>query len=218
MAIYLFQVTHRLSYRCINYTRHYEHYSKYVPLDTVGARRLHRKALLLIALSVPATLNKETYLFFLPTLSPVLRSRLGGQRSLLLLSVLMALSVATNLLVRNIFHESTGDAAEFHLLGNLLHYLQPWAYREIDSTYGVVGPGGASFLTLAIVAVICARGWNFCTIDINQHMPLACAVNFPLLLAFGATGELRNLSFLIIGLMILSAHTMAQAHQAQHIP
>ena len=69
----------------------------------------------------------------------------------------------------------------------------------------VVGPNGISLVALAVVLLIAMRAWPACQIVIKRHLQLASAVNFPLFFAFAATDELRNLSFLFVGFVILVA-------------
>jgi formate/nitrite transporter FocA (FNT family) len=72
----------------------------------------------------------------------------------------------------------------------------------------VPGPSGAFVGTLAVLALVVARGWPASPPALRRHLLLAATINLPLLLVFSATGELRNLSFLYVGLALLVARAM----------
>jgi len=163
------------------------------------------KGLLLVALSLAATLNKETFFFFIPALYPLLRYK-GSATSAsvwILLSVCGAAII--NIVLKFAFLDAPGTMAEFHLLENLASYRLPWFYRQLEITYGIVGPAGLFVGTLVAISIVVLRGWPTCPVHIRRHLAVAAAINFPLFLVFGATGELRNLSFLLVGFAVLIA-------------
>jgi hypothetical protein len=169
---------------------------------------LRGKVFVLLALALPATLNKETFLFFVPTLYPLLRVRLAPLRAGVVALATLLLAGAVNVWLKWIYADVPGGVAEFHLLGNLGRYLDPATYLGLEITYGVPGPSGAFVGTLAVLALVVARGWPASPPALRRHLLLAATINLPLLLVFSATGELRNLSFLYVGLALLVARAM----------
>jgi hypothetical protein len=162
------------------------------------------KFIFLIALAVPATLNKETFFFILPTLYPLLRQTLSRKMAVTATCLSILTSGLINVLLKMTFSDAPGGAAELHFYNNIKAYLRPWTYQQFEITYGIVGPSGAFFCTLAIIIAIVVRGWSHCTQKVRQHILIAGAINLPLFVLFCATGELRNLSLLFVGFVILT--------------
>lgn len=163
------------------------------------------RGLLLIALVLPATLNKESFFFFLPALYPLLRRKFSMRKALVLITAAIITAGIVNVLMKLVFIEAPGGVAEFTLLKNLENYLEAWTYIDSEITYGIVGPGKISLGTLAVILIIVLRSWPNSPPEIKWHLLVAAAINFPLFLTFATTGELRNLSFLFVGFMILVA-------------
>jgi hypothetical protein len=161
--------------------------------------------LLLLVLVVPANFNKESFLFFLPALYPLLRLTLSKLKARLVLLAALCLSAGENLLVRRQFANTAGGAVEFHLRDNLSTYVKNWAYREWELTYGLIGPRGLFIGTIVVVAIIVIRGLGSCPAAIKRHLAYAAMINLPLVLLFGSPGEIRNLAFLFVGFSVLVA-------------
>lgn len=163
---------------------------------------------LFLLLVFPATLNKETFFFFIPALYPLLRQHYGVAKSCCVTGVGILLSGVVNVWVKSLYAGAPGTPAEIHLFENLRLYTQPWLYRQFEMTYGLVGPSSIALPTLLIVLVIFLRAWPYCTQAVRRHIQIAACINLPLLVAFAAPGELRNLSLLFIGLVILMGHAI----------
>ena len=163
---------------------------------------------LLIALTIPATLNKETFLIFLPTLYPILRRLVPPRDALIGVGAAIGLSGAIGLALKAIFASSPGSTVDFHLPDQLMHHLTPGNYFQREMTYGVVGPRYLSIFTLVIVVIVVLRGWRSCSPALKQHLIIAAAINFPVFLLFGAPGELRNLSLIYVGFVFLLGYAL----------
>ena len=163
---------------------------------------------LLILLTIPATLNKETFLIFLPTLYPILRRVTPARGALTGVGAAMGLSVAINLTLRAIFASSQEITVESRLLDHLSHYLTPSNYLLKEMTYGVFGPRYLSIFTIAFIVLVVWRGWRSCSQALKQHLLIAAAINLPAFLLFGAPGELRNLSLLYVGFVFLLGYAL----------
>jgi hypothetical protein len=165
----------------------------------------HGRIWLLVALVLPATLNKETFIFFLPTLFPVLaavrsfKAAAAGTLGGILIAGILNVLVKTAF-----FHSPRGGAAEVHILTNLKYYLTPSNYLHVSEfTYGIVGPGGMFLGTLAVAAIVVLRAWPLAPVHVRRHFLIAALINVPLVLVFCAPGEMRNLSLLYVGLTVL---------------
>lgn len=165
------------------------------------------KILILLALVLPATFNKETFLFFLPTLFPLLLHKGTKKSAATVTSVAILIAGLINLGVKLTFAGSPrGVVAELHWLDNIKYYLTPSSYlRFVEITYGVIGPERVFFGTILLIAILLLRGWGSAPTAIRRHVMIAAAINVPLFLLFCAAGELRNLSFLYVGLVIMAA-------------
>lgn len=159
----------------------------------------------LVALAVPATLNKEAFFFFVLSLYPMLRLRRDRPTALMALVVTVAVSGIVNAWVKWLYAGAGGDVAHLQLLNNIEKYFYLSTYGQLELTYGMAGPSGAFLGTLLIVAIIVLRGWSSCPQVARQHLIIAAALNLPLFLVFCAPGELRNLSMLFVGFVILLA-------------
>jgi hypothetical protein len=164
---------------------------------------LRGKFVLLLIIIVPATLNKETFFFFLPTLYPLLRVYRTPVMSALILGVAVAISGAVNVAVKYVYAANLGQPAIFQLWENLRGYAMPWFYRRTEITYGLIGPAKMSFITVAVIALLLWHGWKSCNFTVRQHMVLAAVISLPLFLTFASNGELRNLSLLFVGITII---------------
>ena len=172
------------------------------------ARRGHIVALLLLA--APATMNKESFFFFIPALYPFLREKVSQKRTVASLAAALFLSGTVNAISKYIYMDNSGGMAVFQLFKNLRAYLDPWNYLDTSVTYGMPSPGGASIVTLLVIAIISIRGWHRLDSIIQRHILIAGTINLPLFLAFCHPGELRNLSMLYVGFVMMMAETMRQ--------
>lgn len=161
--------------------------------------------IVLLALAVPATLNKEAFFFFVPSLYPMLRIRHSRKLALMTIAATMGISGVVNAWIKWLYAGTGGDIAQLHFLNNIEQYLSLSTYVQLELTYGMVGPGSAFLGTLLILAIIVVRGWSYCPQVARQHLIIAAALNLPLFLIFCAPGELRNLSMLFVGFVILLA-------------
>lgn len=164
------------------------------------------RCLPLVALALPAALNKETFIFFLPALYPVLRHKLAVKPAMATIAAAILLAGLVNVALKLHFAGTgSGGVAEFHMLDNLRYYLNPLSYlNAFEFTYGIIGPRHVFAGTLLVAAVLVARGWPSAPVFIRRHLLVAAAVNLPLFLLFCAPGELRNLSMLYTGMVVMT--------------
>ena len=166
------------------------------------------QVVVLLALTLPATLNKESFFFFVITLYPLLRINLSKIHAIGVACMAVLISGLINITLKLAFAEAPGVAAQWQLFDNMRIYLQPWFYRLTEDTYGLVGPAGVSMLSIALAAVVAVRSWTHCPGHVRQHMFIALAINLPLFVAFCAAGELRNMSMLFPGFVLLIGYAL----------
>lgn len=162
----------------------------------------------LIALAIPATINKETYLFFLATLYPLLRHVSTRRDASIGIGAAMSISLAVGLVIKFLFRDAPGGIVEFRLFQSLDWYGNPAKYFQSELTYGVIGPSGVFLGTLLFFAVVAMRGWPPCNPVIKRHIAIGAVVTLPLVLLFTFPGELRNLSILYVGFVVLLAYAL----------
>lgn len=163
---------------------------------------------LLPPLAVVATLNKESFLFYLATLLPLVVRHRRDWRGAAVLGAAGLASGLTYLAVNRHFAANPGGMVEFHLFQNLLYYLNPWHVFRIEVTYGVVMFAGYSLVTLALVGVFIWLGRGCLSPPLRRHAALALVVNLVLLMLFCYPAETRNLSLLYPTLLLLIAGTL----------
>ncbi len=166
---------------------------------------LRGRLLVLAALVLVATLNKETFFFLLPALYPLLRPHLARRTAWIAIGLLLLLAGLMNVALKLAYLDAVGGALEFHLASNVQAYLSGSPYFRLETTYGVVGPARAFVGTLAVLGIVLWRAWPLAPRVLRRHVLICALVNLPLFLAFCASGELRNLSTAFTGLVLLVA-------------
>ncbi|KMQ80422.1 hypothetical protein BPMI_04843 [Candidatus Burkholderia pumila] len=130
----------------------------------------------LIVVTLLATLNKEPFLIFTLTLNAAMKLR---------------------------YAHNGGDVVQFHLLGNLAFLANPFSYLHFEYNYGVVMAKGYNVITIALVVTLLRLGWHRLPATVRQHVWIALVLNVPVFIMFGWKDDLRNLSMLLIGFLML---------------
>jgi hypothetical protein len=157
-----------------------------------------------------AALNKESFLFFIPTLYPLLRQRSSRINALVGTGVLGLICAAVYCALRVRFQLNPGVTAENNILQQfqfMLH-LQNWVFPQ--KMYGTVFLPIYNPLSLALIAWTLWRCWRSLPRAIQRHMQIAAIINFPLFLLFGFPGEVRGLSLLYVTLLLLLAASLTE--------
>ena len=157
----------------------------------------------LIALALPATLNKETFFCLLPALYPLLAARMPRGKAAAAILAALAIGAAVNVWDRCAFTQA--HIYTVNETARWTAYFQLRTYATLELTYGMRGPSSLFLGTCLATLVLVLRGWPFCERPIRQHLAIMTVINLPLVFAAGTVGELRNLSFLFVGLTILGA-------------
>ena len=169
----------------------------------------------LIPVVALATLNKESFLLFLPSLYPLLRTRASIRQSLLRLGTMIVASSAVFFWLHLRFRFNPGGVVETHLREQFFYFFNvgTWLYPS-EVTYGLVLPPACNPIFLALVAWTVWRGWGLLPAYMKRHAQIAAIINVPLYFLFCLPGELRDLSFLYVALVLLIAANIARSSQS----
>ena len=157
--------------------------------------------LLLILISPIAEYNKESFLFFLATLFPLMSVKLGNKKTFLTIATAIFLSGLVYLYVKSLYIGNDGTSTEFHLLEHLEYIFIGWT--DVEITYGVFFGKGSFLPHILIIAWIFKCTWSKIPLIWKNHIKIAALINFTLYFLLCASGELRNLSLLYIGFITM---------------
>lgn len=152
----------------------------------------------LIIISPFAEYNKESFLFFVLTLFPLLAVKLGNKKAAVTVILSAFLSGCLYLYVSNFYAGNAGGSTEFHLLDHIEDLSGGWISLD-EVTYGVLIGQGMFLPHILLIAWLFKNSWKDLPIQWKNHIKLAAAINIPLYLLFCTPNELRNLSMLYIG-------------------
>jgi hypothetical protein len=159
----------------------------------------------IIPVAVLGTLNKESFLFFIPALYPFLLVRSSRRNALIGTGVLGLISAFVYGLIRSRFQHNPGATVEIHLMSQIKSILFPTNWFLFDVTYGEIVFRGINLFTIALVGGAFWTGWRFLSPMVRRHTQIAALINIPLFLFFGFPGEIRGLSLLYISFLIVLA-------------
>jgi hypothetical protein len=167
-----------------------------------------KKILLLLAITF-ATLNKESFLLFVPMLLPLVKSRNSLKHTLMLIGAGGAIALLINLVIKYVYQFNDGGVVEIHFFNNIVNYLNPLTYLGHEFTYGVPSPEGLNVLVLILLAYFIYHGFSGLQNYIKHHILIALTISLSVFLLFSATNELRNLSFMYLSLTFLIAQSIS---------
>lgn len=155
---------------------------------------IKKKFLLLLFVTPFATLNKESFFWFLPALFPFLCLQDNKKQNVVVLLLCFLLSGATYLYVHTVFSGNGGGTVELHLWQHLSRLFYWKDYVNITEIYGLRFGGGMFFLHIIFVMYLLRSAWSQLGKAWKYHLAILSAVMIPLYLCFCAVGEIRNLS------------------------
>jgi hypothetical protein len=167
-----------------------------------------------------ATLNKESYLLYLAALLPIILAK-GGRAAWPKLVAAGLIAVAINLFIRNEFASNPGVGLESHWENNLHFYFNPKSYFLLEGNYGIVTTQGVNVVFLLFLYATVRTAWRHLDNVVRNHIKLTAAINLPLFFLFCWQNELRNLSLLYVGFIIMVNAMVSQLisrSQAQPVP
>ena len=159
----------------------------------------------LVLLTIPATFNKEAYLFFVPSLFPLLTSKLTKRQTASVVAFMLLISGAINAATKYQFRANGGEMAMWQLDERVRFFLDWGTYVRVEINYGVLTAAGINALNLTLLVALVYGHWRSMSSSMQRHSTIAAAINIPLFLAFGYADELRNLSFLFPSMVVMMA-------------
>jgi hypothetical protein len=163
----------------------------------------------LLILSAIATFNKESFLFFIPCLYPLMPKNWLLKMKVFCLMGMFFISLLINLYIKIKYQDNAGGFVQFHALDDFIVYLDPSIYFLREITYGVVSPSGLNVITVLFIGLIIIRGWHSFSESMKYHAIIAMVINIPLFILFCAIGELRNLSMLYPSFVVALAYCLS---------
>lgn len=187
---------------------YYYDFSELMFMSLAFFAAIQNRLLLLLPIVVLATLNKESFLFYLPTLYPFLHISNSKLKNWLYFTFIISVSASVSFWIKSLYANNAGSVAEFHFYENLRNYLNPLTYLQFDDSYGLITPRGLNILNLILILFLVKTAWKHFDEKVKKHCYVALFINLPLFLVFCFTNEIRNLSFLYIPLVFLIAYTL----------
>jgi len=166
------------------------------------------RLIILLPVVALATLNKESFIFFIPALYPFLPKSTLISKTHIFYGLQFLISASLNFWVKSIYSGNDGKVIEVWFLKNIGKYLNPLTYLQIDGSYGLIAPKGLNILTLFLVFILIKAAWKYLNPQLRRHCLIAFFINFPLFMVAGFCNEIRGLSFLYIPLIFLIAYTI----------
>jgi hypothetical protein len=164
----------------------------------------------IVPLVALAAWNHESFLFFVPTLYPLLRLRNSRLRAVVGTAAIGASGALVYAWLRFRFQHNPGGSVENHALLQLHYFEHLFTAPMREKTYGLPVVQSFNLLFLAFIAWTAWRGWRYLPAAIQRHAQIAAALNIPLFLLFCAPGELRNFSLLYVTLLFLMAANLTE--------
>lgn len=155
----------------------------------------------LILIAPIAEYNKESFLFFIVTLFPLLAAKLGNKKTFFALTTAIFLSGLVYLYVKSLYAGNPGGSTEIWLYSHLNEIFNGWTKTEI--TYGVIFGRGMFLPHVLLVAWLIKCTWKKLSSMWKNHIKIAASINIPLYIIFCWPGELRNLSLLYISFIAM---------------
>lgn len=164
---------------------------------------------LLIPVTLLGTLNKESFLFFIPALLPLLSARMSRAKSLTIVAGMGLLSGASYLAVRSVFAQNPGSAVESWFIESILFYIKPSNYIAVETNWGVPTPRAFSFVGILLIVMLVSAAWTNLSQTLRSHALIAAAINLPLVVVFCGPGEMRNFSLCYVALFLMIAQVIS---------
>jgi len=164
-------------------------------------------------LAVLATLNKETFFFFIPTLYPLVKQRIEKNTAIFRISSSCILSGGTYIAISHYFRMNPGGSTEWHLPEQLYYFSHFFSIKTRENTYGIMQNQFILFLIFCFIVLIVATGIRRINSPLKAHAIIAIIINLPLYFFLCAPGELRNFSLCYLSffsLLLACIHSFDQ--------
>ncbi|HEY0161748.1 MAG TPA: hypothetical protein VGB69_03650 [Edaphobacter sp.] len=173
----------------------------------------------LVPLAVLGEWNKESFLFFVIALYPILRRSKSRVEAMLCTGVLVTLCGMVYLAIQSRFQHNPGGVVAHHFADQLRFYTHAVSIvGRPEKLYGFPVLSPHSILPLGFLGGMVWFGWKYLPLELRRHAQLAAAINLPLYLLFCSPGEIRNLSLLYMTLLLCFAHNFARMENPVAVP
>jgi hypothetical protein len=164
----------------------------------------------LIPIAALGEWNKETFILFVVTLYPILRSRMSRAHAVAAVSTTCAICVAVYLPIRRHFaHNAGGGGGGWHdQLHALLHPTASFFFAT-EETYGVHMLKMSTLLPLLLLVWTVVRGWRHLAHELKRHAQIAFVLNISLYFLFCYPGEMRDFSLLYVTFVLVMAGSLS---------
>jgi len=150
--------------------------------------------------------NKESFLFFVLTLYPFLRSRYSRAKSWWAMGAMCLVCGSIYLRFRVEFSHNPGGTVEVWWMDQIKSFIHPGHFLFAwEETYGIPAPRIYSLFPLVVLVWACWYGRRFLPLLMRRHAKVALAVNLPLYFILAFPGELRDLSILYLSFLAIVA-------------
>jgi hypothetical protein len=156
--------------------------------------------------------NKESFLFFMPMLYPFLRQRASSR--LMAASAVVTLTLVCGLVylhMRMHFAQNPGSTVIVQWKEHFIGLFNPFdLFTSTDEVYGIRMVRVSTLFPTILVIWSFVRVWKRLPRFVRQHGLLAIGINAPLYLLFCSPGEYRDLSFLSIIFLLVTAWNLKE--------
>lgn len=161
-----------------------------------------------------ATWNKESFLFIVLTLYPILRRRSSQTKALISTGLMALTSAAVYGAICLRFPHNPGAPVLDKWRHQLTFFSHPYNFLVIERTYGIPAFRAFTVIPLLLIAWTAWRGWRLLPVEIRRHGQIAAAINFPLFFLFCSPAEMRDFSMLYIVFLLLIAANLTTEFNA----
>ena len=166
---------------------------------------LHGNWIGLIILTPIAEANKESFLFFLLTLYPLLHMHYDVKKATMLTLGTAFLAGLIYLYIRHMYIGNPGDMADWRIKDHMKSIFHLAGYFHTTSIYGLPLGLGMFLPHMICVYWIIRKAWHHLTDAWKNHAKIALLINGILYILFVLPNEIRDLSLLYVIFMVLTA-------------
>jgi len=173
----------------------------FLSLATLLAIKGYWLALILIA--PIAEYNKESFLFFVLTLYPLLAEKISVKKAAVVVTISAFLSGLVYLYVSSIYAVNLGGNTEWHFYEHLQEFFSLHSWLTKYPFYGVYWGIGFFIPNTLMIAWLIKCTWKKLSATWKFHIKLALTINLPLFILFCQPNELRNFSLMYISFIAM---------------
>ena len=173
----------------------------FLSLATLLAIKGYWLALILIA--PIAEYNKESFLFFVLTLYPLLAEKISVKKAAAVVTTSAFLSGLVYLYVSSIYAVNLGGNTEWHFYEHLQEFFSLHSWLTKYPFYGVYWGIGFFIPNTLMIAWLIKCTWKKLSATWKFHIKLALTINLPLFILFCQPNELRNFSLMYISFIAM---------------